>query len=345
MRTAINHQEPDRVPLDYWASPEITAALMERLGVTEYESLLEKLGVDIRYVFPPYIGPNLRQFPDRSREDIWQVRRDPVHNEVSYAPLHQAEKLQDLDNFPWPDPDWYDYSQIPELCEEHRDCSVVVCSERTNRTSVLHQGIYLCGMEKMMTDLLLNPEFVHRMFERITGFYLEVNRRIFESGRKKIDIILIGDDLGTQESLLLSPGMLKEFVFPYLKKHFSLAHDYGIKVMLHSCGAIREIIPDLIDLGVDILNPIQVRARGMVPEELKKEFGNKLTFHGSLDIQKTLPFGSVKDVKEEVMERIKVLAPGGGFILAPTHNFQPGTPLENVLALYDTALQTGQYRK
>jgi uroporphyrinogen decarboxylase len=115
-------------------------------------------------------------------------------------------------------------------------------------------------------------------------------------------------------------------------------------VLFHSCGAIREIIPDVIDLGADILNPIQVRAKGMVPAELKKNYGDKLTFHGSVDIQKTLPFGSVEDVRNEVMERIKVLAPGGGFILAPTHNFQPGTPLENILALYETALHTRRYR-
>ncbi len=137
--------------------------------------------------------------------------------------------------------------------------------------------------------------------------------------------------------------MLEEFVYPHLRKHFSLAHEYGIKVMFHSCGAVREIIPELIELGVDILNPLQAGAAGMEPAGLKEEFGSSLCFHGSLDTQKTLPFGSAKDVREEVKKRIEILSPGGGFILAPTHNFQENTPLENILAMYETAIRAGEY--
>lgn len=335
---AVSHKETDRIPADYWATEEVTESLIEYFGLKDYDSLLEKLQIDMRYIFPPYIGPELKTFPDGSKEDIWKIRRDPVYNEVCYAPLSGASTVEDLDKYTWPSPDWYDYSKIPEMCEKYNNYAIVVCDERTNRTTVLHAGIYLCGMEKVMTDFYINPELVNEMFKRVSEFYLEVNRRIFEAAKGKIDIILIGDDFGTQEALLLSPKMLNDFIYPYLKKYFDLAHQYNVKVMFHSCGAIREIIPDLIDLGVDILNPIQVRAKGMVPEELKERFGKQLCFHGGIDVQKTLPFGSTEDVKKEVEDRIRVLGAGGGYILAPTHNFQPGTPVENIITMYETAL-------
>jgi uroporphyrinogen decarboxylase len=133
--------------------------------------------------------------------------------------------------------------------------------------------------------------------------------------------------------------MLEEFVYPHLQRHFSLAHEYGIKVMFHSCGAVREIIPDLINLGVDILNPLQANAKGMAPDELKKEFGGKLCFHGSLDTQRTLPFGTEEEVRREVRDRVETLSPGGGFILSPAHNFQKNTPLANIIAMYDEAVR------
>ncbi|MBN1383367.1 MAG: hypothetical protein JW983_00605 [Elusimicrobia bacterium] len=212
----------------------------------------------MQYIFPPYIGPKLRKFHDGSVEDPWKTRRDPVYNEVCYAPLSEASSLRDINNYEWPNPDWYDYSKIPDMCRKYNDCSVVIYGGNCGMTTVLYQGINLCGMEKMMADLALNPDFVQEMFERITGFYLEVNKRIFEAAKGEIDSILMGDDFGTQRGLLISPAMLKRFVFPNLKKQFDLAHRYNIKVMFHSCGAISEIIPDLTSLGVDVLNPVNI---------------------------------------------------------------------------------------
>ncbi len=335
---AINLQEPDRVPLDYWAVPAVTKALKEKFKFSDEENLLEYFNTDFRYVFPVYDGPE----PEASlewNEDLWRVRRDKVHNEVINPPLSKTETPGSLDEYLWPSPEWYDLEGFSEKCAGLKNYCVVLCDERTNRTSVLHQGIYLRGMENMMTDLALNPSLVHDLFERITDFYLRLNRRIFEAADGGIDVFLAGDDFGTQEGLLLSRKMLKEFVYPHLEKHFSLAHEYGIKVMFHSCGAVREIIPDLIELGADILNPLQAGAAGMEPAGLKKEFGDRLCFHGSLDTQNTLPFGSQDDVRSEVRSRINTLSPGGGFILAPTHNFQKNIPLENIIAMYDEALK------
>lgn len=339
---AINLHEPDRVPLDCWAVPAVTNALTEKFGFSDEEELLKYFNIDFRYVFPACNGPEPAASPDWN-EDLWQVRRDSVYNEVITPPLSTAETPGALDEYRWPSPGWYDLEGFSGRCGGMKDYCVVLCDERTNRTSVLHQGIYLRGMENMMTDLVLNPSLVRDLFERITDFYLRLNRRIFEAAEGGIDVILIGDDFGTQEGLLLSRKMLEEFVYPHLERHFSLAHEYGIKVMFHSCGAVREIIPDLIEMGVDILNPLQSGASGMEPGSLKREFGGSLCFHGSLDTQKTLPFGSEEDVREEVRERIGTLSPGGGFILAPTHNFQKNTPLENILTMYETAAWEGKY--
>lgn len=188
---------------------------------------------------------------------MWKIRRGPVYSEVCYAPLSNASTSADIARYEWPDPDWYDYTKIPELCERHKDHAVVVCGENCGMTTVLYQGINLCGMEKMMENLALNPDFVQRMFEKINGFYFEVNKRIFETAGGEIDIISMGDDFGTQRGLLISPAMLKKFIFPHLKKQFDLAHKYNVKVMFHSCGEIGEIIPDIVALGADIMNPVQ----------------------------------------------------------------------------------------
>jgi len=340
---AINYEITDRVPVDFWATKDATTKLMNYFKLNDKEKLFEKLGIDIRYVFPEYIGPALRDFPDGSKEDIWKIRRksvkagNTVYNEVSYYPLADANSIEDIERFDWPDPDWFNFEEMEEMCSKYEKYAIVLCDERTNRTTVLHEGIYLCGMEKIMMDMVLNPDFVHALFNKISNFYLELNKRIFEAAKGKIDILLIGDDLGAQDGLLISPRQIREFIFPHLKKYAELCRKYNVKVMFHSCGSIREIIPNLIDAGVEILNPIQVRAKGMVPEKLKREFGEKLCFHGGVDVQKTLPFGTVEDVKKEVRERINVLGENGGYILSPTHNFQADIPVENIMAFYEEA--------
>lgn len=340
---AVEHKTTDRVPVDFWATKDAEKKLFSYFKTNNSEDILEKLGIDIRQVFPEYIGPPLRTFPDSSKEDIWKVRRKGIkagnatYNEITFYPLSDARTIEDLDKFNWPDPDWFNISGIKEVCRRCEKYAVVLCDERTNRTTVLHQGIYLRGMEQIMLDIALNPEFVHALFRRISRFYIDLNRRVFEAARGKIDILLIGDDIGTQNGLLLSPKQIREFILPYLKEYVELCRNYGVKVMFHSCGAIREIIPDLINTGFDILNPIQVRATGMVPAELKKEFGDKICFHGGVDVQKTMPCGTVEEVRKEVRERIDVLGKNGGYILAPTHNFQADVPVENMLSFYEEA--------
>jgi uroporphyrinogen decarboxylase len=171
----------------------------------------------------------------------------------------------------------------------------------------------------------------------VEAFYLEFDRRIFEAVGDLTDIYFIADDVGVQDGLMISPRMFRKFVRPSLVRLIDQAHEYEQKAMYHTCGAVRRLIPDFIDMGVDILNPIQTSAKGMEPTELKREFGADICFHGAMDIQSVLSQGTPGQVRDEVRRLCDALGPGGGFILAPTNNVMPETPVENIVALYETA--------
>jgi uroporphyrinogen decarboxylase len=317
--------------------------LKRHFGAVSKEEILEKLGVDLRYVFPNYVGPRLKSYDDGRYEDIWGVQRkiikstEGIYEHTVFSPLSSIKTIEDLEEWDPPSPDWYDYSSLHSKSETYSEYATVFVGDRTNRTCVLHEAIYLRGVKQALIDPLRHPQLTRCLYEKITQFYLEFNKRCFEEAGDLIDIFMMGEDLGTQEGLLVSPIIFREFIKPYLVRHVRLASRYNIRVMLHSCGAIRELIPDLIEIGIDILNPIQVRAKGMKPLELKNEFGDLLSFHGGIDIQQTLPYGKPEDVRAEVMDRIQTLGKGGGYILCSTHNIQSDTPIENIIAMYEEA--------
>jgi uroporphyrinogen decarboxylase len=338
---AINHQEPDRVPLDWSGEPEVSATLQAHFGLHSHEELLCHLHVDLRHV-----GLHLRDDPSRphvgGREDIWGVRRTPraLHGGyVCYHPLAHLETLQDLDDYPWPDPAALDYEAYPAELDAVGDFARV--GGWANR--ILWTGIELVGLEKFMFMLFERPDLIHALLRRITDYCYAVGTRCYPLVQSKLDIVYHGSDFGTQRALWLSPPMWREFVKPHFARLFTLAKEHGFKIFLHSDGAIRPLIPDLIEIGLDILDPIQVRAEGMDPVGLKHEFGDRLTFHGSIDVQHTLPFGSHAEVRTEVLERLRTLGPGGGFILNNSHSLLPEFPLENIVTMYETAYRAGRY--
>lgn len=344
----IEHKEPDRVPLSYSSFPEgwpeVQDCLRDYLKVKDNKELLKVLGIDTRIIRAPYIGPELKEYPDGTCEDIWGVRATKeamgTYSVSCYEPpLKDVSSLTDIEQYSWPNPDWFDYTCIAEECKNYEEYAILSGAWSPLTCDAYH----LMGMETFMVNIIENPEIIHALLDKITDFYFEVSRRTFEAAKGKIDIFFMGDDYGMQDGLLFSRKMWKEFVAPRLAKLFRLAKEYNLKVMLHSCGSIREIIPDLIGLGLDVLDPIQVRAHNMNPYELKKEFGKKLCLHGSIDTQRTLPFGSPRDVAEEVKERIKLLGSEGGFILGPSQDFLPDIPVENIVTMYETARECGKY--
>ena len=352
---AIAHEEADRVPIDYWAVPEVTRRLEEELDLPDEESLLRFLGADLRYVEgPAFIGQERHATGDGIVEDLWGVKRkvmvvDTEHGPYSYkhvveSPLAGARTVADIDCYAgWPSPDWWDYSEIAAQCERHEGAAVVLKGDRLDRTAQLKPMMYLRGMEQIYMDLATNARLVDAMVDRITSYYLEYNERVFRAVRGKADIFMMGDDFGTQHGPMMSPEMWRRFFRRGFRAHVELAHRYGFRVMHHSCGSVRYLLEEFIDAGLDILQALQPRAHDMDLETLKREYGAHITFQGSIDIQRTLPFGTPADVVEEVEQRMTAAKGGGGFIIGTAHNIQNDTPTENILALFDAYKTLGVY--
>jgi uroporphyrinogen decarboxylase len=356
---ALRHKEPDRVPIDYWATPTVTTRLLNHFGLSTQEELLEQLDVDFRYIDgPKYIGPEPEVHEDGSIEDHWGVPRvrvalgsggqQSVYQEVFHFPLKHAQSVDEVRDYPkWPSPDWFDYACVTDQVAQARRTGkvVVFMGDRLNRCAQLKPAMYLRGVEQILLDLALQPELAQALFERIAAFYLEYARRTFEAADGGIDIFMMGDDFGSQTGPLVSPEMWRRFLRPGFQAFAALAKGYGLTVAHHTCGSVEPLIPDLIECGLDILNPVQPDAWGMDHARLKARFGQKLSFHGGISIQRTLPFGTPDAVRAEVRERVRTLAPGGGYIFCTAHNIQPDTPLENVAALFDAYRAFGRYSR
>lgn len=305
---AMNHEEPDRVPMDYWAWGVVNNKLQVHLNLKDYDALLEYLGIDLRTVRAPYVGP----------PDCW-------------AGLRNARTIEDLETYELPSADMFDYSNIEKCCDKYSEYAVVGGAW----SPIFCTASSLIGMETLMTKMYDQPDFVKLFLTRINDLFYEQSARIFEAANGKMDIFFMGDDYGTQRGLIMSEAMWDEFYAPHVARLFGLAKDFGLKVMLHSCGSVRKLIPRLVKLGMDALDPIQVRAADMKPEELKGEFGDAITFHGGVDTQHLLPFGTVEEVRAETERLIQIFGRGGGYILAPSQEFLPDIPLENITAIYE----------
>ena len=337
--TALSHRAPDRTPCDYIGTPEVDDKLKRHFRTDSMDVVLEKLGVDIRVVDAPYIGPALRTWPDGRFENIWGHIRKPIRNEAgSYDeavehPYAAFQSVDDVRKFRWPRAEWFDYSRLAADCKKPDKYAIVFGAP--GNMDVINGTGFGRGVERTILDIgLEDPVGLACMEMRFERCH-ERSEIALKTAAGRIDILWIGDDYGTQNGLLMSPPAWRKLFFPKLKAMCDLGHKYGAKVMLHSCGSTRRIWPQLIEAGVDIYDTVQPEAAEMDPAGLKAEFGEKMCFHGTISTQKTLPFGKVEDVAREVKERIKTVGKGGGLIVAPAHNFQPDTPIENILALYE----------
>lgn len=337
VRKAISHHQPDRVPTNFECEPSVMEKLLKHYGLNEQEQLLEKLEIDIRSVSPTYIGPELKTYTENGsiiKEDYWGWKNKYHWNGEDYNvmpldfPLYNFETLEQLENYRWPSPDWFDYESIKYQCDKYKDKAIIAGYEGPFQIAT-----FLRGMDKLFIDMAINPEFAHKIFDKMIEFELEVYERIFIAADGQIDMLRPNDDYGTQISLLFSVDMWREFFEENTKKLVSLAHKYGAFYHQHSCGAIRQIIPELIKCGVDVLEPIQ-KVKGMEPEALKKDFGDKLTFHGGIDTQFLLPSGTPEEVIRETKYFIDTLNVNGGYILAASQNFESDVPIENIEAMF-----------
>ena len=360
VQAALDHIEGDRIPLDYWACDEVTGRLLAHHGLDSKEQLLDQLGVDLRYVMgPAFAGQQLRRREDGMTVDHWGVVRRPMTVEGtdragrawtwSYmhaheAPLERMTTVAELEAHPhWPSADMWDYSVVLQQCQTAREtgCAVVNGGDRLDRTAQLKPAMYLRGTEQFMSDLLLEPKLAQCMLEHIVHYYLEYNRRVFEAAGDTIDVFFMGDDMGTQTSLWLSPRHYRQFFKESFRRFNDLAHAHGYMTMYHTCGNVTALIPDFIECGLDILQSLQPAAMDLAA--LKAEFGGDLTFQGGMDIQQTLPSGTPAEVAAEVRQRAEILGRGGGYIFGTAHNLLPDVPTDNIVALFDAYLEHGRY--
>lgn len=337
----LAHQKPDRIPMDFWGTDEVTEGLMKHFGADTREEMLKYLNVDfVVSVDPQYVGPPLPK-----NMDVYGVQyREVQYGEGSYSevigsPLaHYTTVEEIITNYNWPQIDWWDFQRIPEQIKGFEEYPI---QGGGSEPFLLYKSMR--GEAQAFMDLVMHPDIVEYCLGKLFDLAYETTTRIYEAIPDKVTLSYIAEDLGGQRNLLYSPEHIRQFLFPGMKRMIDLVHEAGAFAFHHDDGNIMRIIPELIDLGIDILNPIQWRAEGMERETLKNKFGNQLVFHGGVDNQHTLPFGTVEDVENEVLDNLRILgAEGTGYILAPCHNIQPGTPVENIVAIYETGFNARQ---
>jgi len=365
---ALNHEESDRIPLDlggttvtgihveayqklrdYLGLPAVEVELMdlvEQLAAID-EDLVEYLGCDCKRLAPGLPSGYERVFEDQGRyvsfDDEWSIGwRKPKDGGLYYDmwkhPLADVEIVDDLEDYEWPDPtDPQRFEGMRECAEAYRaDGKAVVLAPHCVGPTEMHA--FLRGWETYYLDLGLRPELVEFLMEKIVDLKEAYWRRALEEVGDYVDVVMEADDMAGQDRLLMSPETYRTLIKPAHARLFSFIKSHtDAKLFLHTCGAIRPLIPDLIECGVDILNPVQKSAAGMDFFELKREFGQDLVFWGGgVDTQRVFGAGSPVQVRADVEENLRALAPGGGFVFATVHNTQPNVPPENFMAAWHT---------
>ncbi len=345
--TAIAIEEPDRVPVDTWMSGEAIAMLCEAFGLplqTDpnglwHEGILQRLRVDLRRPVPVYAGPKLRMHSDGSWDTPLGIRRKGLgYGHALEHPLAEATEIEHILAYPFPAPDWYDYSGLNGYCARYANYAFIGGS----KFPLLHEACDLMGMAQLMIDLFDRPALIHALFQRLFEVHMALTQAWIEAAPESIDILIITDDYGASRNLLIGPDQWRDFIKPHLRQIVDFGHSQGYKLMLHSDGAIRKIIPDLIEIGFDILNPIEPEAQEMAPDSIKRDFGGQLALHGaasSLNLASATP----QEIRAEVRYLVDHLAPGGGFILCPSNHIMPDMPVANILSLYDSVYEFGAY--
>jgi uroporphyrinogen decarboxylase len=343
---AIEHRPVDRIPCDIWATPEIWDALKKHFGTDGTDEVRRRLGVDgILEIGLRYTGKD-RTLPDGTQTGIWglRTRRQElptcgVYEGTVHNPLRDVTDVSALEDFNWEDPADYDFEAAAHACREAHRSRVVMSGYQAPFVDLWN----LFGVETALLNLALRPELIEATLDKVWQYRREQHRLLFEATRGCLDLTQVTDDFGCQRGLVMSRETIRTFFWPYYRRAIQMAHEDGLKVFHHDDGAMSPIIPDLIEMGVAVLNPVQWRCPGMEMEGLKRRYGKHLCFHGAVDNQEVLPFGSPDDVRREVRRDIRLLASDGtGYIISPCHNIQSGTPLENVLALYDEIQKSGR---
>ena len=329
---AMNRETIDRPPFDFWIEEVTKAQLLDYLGYDDIERFLDEVSIDIRgtnAIEPPEkdLGGGIFQNHWGERYKYRQFPLGKLRDDFPGA-LSEAASLKEIQDFPWPKNDDYGYSGLRARCEEIRGKG---CAVRYGAGDVFQRPTLVRGLENALVDLYDNPGYIKYMSRLFTDFYLEEYRRAWEESGGKIDMFVIYSDLGSQQGPLISVDMFREFVEPYLREMAELIHSFGAKLLFHSCGDISTFIPEIIRIGVDILDPLQPVNENMAPENLAR-YRNDICLHGGIDLQQFLVKATEREIKEKAHHYWKLLGPS--YIMGPTHFFQPDVPSQNIAALY-----------
>jgi uroporphyrinogen decarboxylase len=341
---AVEHRLADRTPITFDAEKEVYDMLHGHFGVDTREALFDRLNVDTWMVLPGNFENTPGEEDKEIRTSIWGYRRKRTaysggtYMELCHSPLAGKDDMADIKQHAWPAPDIHDFTGFPAQAAAHGDRAVI----GTFTWGAYFIASFVRGLEDLMIDFALRKDYAHCLIDTIAGRMHASLARMLESYGDGIDIVYMADDYCSQRGPLFSPDAFKEFVVPYLSKVAAQVHQHGKKLLLHVCGAVRPLLPMIVDAGVDMLEPIQVRAAGMDPEGLKRDFGRDLCFYGGVDLQDVLCKGTPAQVADEVRRLIDILGEGGGYIIGPGHTYiQPDAPLENILSMYETAATYG----
>ena len=367
VRLAFEHQEPDRIPMDLMGNATMILdntyfRLKEYLGIkgdiepvrkgstANYydERILDHFDIDFRRLFLPTTpGDKYTYHADGTFTGPWGIVWSKTGIYVNYesAPLKDAD-IDGVANYQWPDPSelWTTEGLAEKAKHMYENTDYALVARNPITWGFLDRGSNLRGMEQFMMDLVLNPEIVHLIIQGTLDVYKKIYDMFLSAVGPYVEMVEYGDDLGAQNNLLISPKVYRETIKPAQKELFDLIKDRapGARTFMHNDGALRDILPDLIDAGVDVLNPVQPSAKGMESEGLKRDFGDQLIFHGAVE-QKPQE-GTEEEIRAEVRQRIDALAPGGGYVLS-TCNVIVNAPPENIVAMFDEARTYGRYDK
>jgi len=339
--TAFEHKEPNRVPCWCGSSAEFWAKAKRTLQLDD-EGLRVRFGDDFRRVWPRYCGPEFKLSPGAQMRTPFGVERAGLgYGHATSHPLANAT-LKEVEAYPWPDPAWQDVSGIrAEALADHGQYAIL----GGDWSPFFHELIDLLGMEQMYYRMYDDPALIDALVKHSVDYYAECSRRIFDAAAGSIDIFFMGNDFGSQTGPLLSEALFRRFILPSLKRLTALGHDYKLKVMLHCCGAVYQLMPVFIEAGLDGLHAVQPSCRGMELARLKREFGHKLLFNGAIDSQHVLIEGTPQLVRGKTREVLEIMMPGGGYVAGASHDtILEETPVENVVAMFDAIAESGRYR-
>ncbi|MFQ5710827.1 MAG: uroporphyrinogen decarboxylase family protein [Candidatus Geothermarchaeales archaeon] len=368
---AIEREEPDKVPLDFGGRVssihEVAYEELKRhLGVRDEtvlidargrialpaESILKRFEIDTRYVYSGKPKP-LKTLPDGSYIDAWGIKRVPAGYYYDVPsdghPLRNATEVDELDEYEWPAPLEAFNINLKELEGRARSLyektSFAVVYPYTRMTGFFMQSWFMRGIENFFIDLKRNPDFACRLMDKVLEISLKATEEVVEAVGNYVDVFCVGDDLAMQDGPLISLDTFRRLIKPRHKRLLdTIKRRTDAKIFFHTDGSSSYYFDDLVEIGVDIVNPVQVSAAHMDTRVLKERYGQKLCFWGAIDTQRVLPYGTPQDVEEEVKRRIRDLAPGGGYVLCAVHNIQPRVPPQNVCAMYEAAMKYRSYR-